>query len=62
MLNELAYLSLVRSLLEYVCAGWDSYQIKHISNLEKVQGKAARFDKQDYSKYNSVTRMIHGPR
>ncbi len=35
------------------------YQIKDISNLEKLQIKTARFVKQDYSKYNSITRMIH---
>ncbi len=37
---------------------WDTYQIKDILNLEKVQRKAARFVKQDYSNYNSLTRMI----
>ncbi len=36
-----------------------SNKIKDIANLEKVQRKAARFVKQDYSKYKSVTRMIH---
>ncbi len=34
------------------------WQIKDISNLEKVPRKAARFVKQYYSKYNSVTGMI----
>ena len=41
-----------------MCIRDSPYQIKDISNLEKVQRKAARFVKQDYSKYNSVTRMI----
>ncbi len=58
-LRELTYLSQLRSQLEYAYVVWDPYQIKNISNLEKVQRKAARFVKQDYSKYNSVTRMIH---
>ncbi len=49
----------MRSQLEYTCVAWDPYQIKDISNLEKVQRKAARFIKEDYSKYNSVIRMIH---
>ena len=57
-LREMAYLSLVRSQLEYACVAWDPHKIKDISNLEKVQRKAARFVKQDYSKYSSVTRMI----
>ncbi len=39
--------------------GLHPYQIKDIFNLEKVHRKATRFIKQDYSKYNSVTRMIH---
>ena len=58
--REMAYLPLVRSQLEYACVAWDPHKIKDISNLEKVQRKAARFVKQDYSKYSSVTRMIHG--
>jgi hypothetical protein len=57
-LREMAYLSLVRSQLEYACVAWDPHKIKDISNLERVQRKAARFVKQDYSKYSSVTRMI----
>ncbi len=48
-LRELAYLTLVRSQLENA---WDQYKIKYISNLAKVQRKAERFVKQDYSKYN----------
>ncbi len=36
-LRKLAYLSLVMSQLEYACFALDPYQIKNISNLEKVQ-------------------------
>ncbi len=54
-------LSLLRSQLGYARVVWDQLQIKYISNLEKLKRKAARFVKQDYSKYNSVTRMIHEP-
>jgi hypothetical protein len=57
-LREMAYLSLVRSQLEYACVAWDPHKIKDITNLEKIQRKAARFVKQDYSNYSSVTRMI----
>ncbi len=38
-LRELAYISLVTLQLEYACDAWDPYQIKDISNLEKVREK-----------------------
>ena len=38
-----AYLSLVRSTLEYSYIVWDPYLPKDIDKLEKVQGQAARF-------------------
>ncbi len=52
--RELAYLSPVRSQFEYGVI-WDPYQMKNISRLDYVQIKAAKFIKQDYSKYNSVS-------
>ncbi len=58
ILHNYKIVSLVRSQLEYACIAWDPYQIKYISNLENVQRKATRFVKQDFLKYNSVTRMI----
>ncbi len=59
-LRDLTYLSLVRIHLEYVCVARDPYQLKDIKNLEKMQRNAAAFlFIQDYSKYNSVTRIIH---
>ncbi len=58
IVRELSNLSLVRPKLEYACVAWEPY--KKISQfLTKVQRKAARFVKQDYSKYISVTRMIY---
>ncbi len=33
--------------------------MKNISKLENVQRKDTRFVKQDYSKYNSLTSLIH---
>ncbi len=58
-LRELAYLCLLGSQLEYTCIAWHPYQIINIPNLERAQRKSARFVKQDCSKHNSVTGMIH---
>ena len=43
-----AYLSLVRSTLEYSSIVWDPYLQKDIGKLEKVQRRAARFITGDY--------------
>ena len=43
-----AYLSLVRSVLEYGATLWDPYLQKDINKLEQVQRKAARFVSGDY--------------
>ena len=43
-----AYLSLVRSVLEYGCTVWDPYLQKDIDQLERVQRKAIRFITGDY--------------
>ena len=44
--------SLVRPILEYVCCVWDSYQCKHIKQLESVQRHAARFPTENYHSMN----------
>ncbi len=41
---------------EYSCI---QYQIKDISNIKTFKRKPTKSVKQDYSKYNCVTRMIH---
>jgi hypothetical protein len=41
--ESLAYMSLVRSILEYGAACWDPYKEGQISALDKAQKKAAKF-------------------
>ena len=41
--KSLAYMSLVRSILEYGAACWDPYRECQISALDRVQNKAAKF-------------------
>ena len=57
-LKETAYLSLVRSVLEYGATIWDPYLAKDINSLEMDQRKAARFVKHDYRRTSSVTAML----
>ena len=44
--------------MEYAAPIWDPYLQKDIASLEKVQRKAARWVKSDYSPRNSVTSML----
>ena len=57
--KEKAFATLVRPVLEYAVAVWDPYQANHVSQLESVQRKAARFVCADYRRYSSVTRMMN---
>ena len=59
-LKELAYFSLVRSVLEYGCVVWDPHLVKDISEVEMVQRRGARFVKGKYRwDDGSVTEMIN---
>ena len=55
-----AYISLVRSLLEYGAIIWDPHVQKEVDQLERIQRQAARFITRDYfsKEPGCVTKML----
>jgi hypothetical protein len=58
-LKETAYVTLVRSVLEYAAPIWDPNLAKDTQKLESIQRRAVRFIKGDYHTTTSVTQMLH---
>ena len=58
--RKIAYISMVRSILEYGATIWDPYIKKEIDQLEKIQRRGARFIKKDYKSREEgcVTKML----
>ena len=57
-LKEIAYFSMVRSLLEYSCPVWDPNRQGDIDKLNKIQRAAPHFVTNNYQRKSSVTALI----
>ena len=59
-MKKTAYISLVRSTIEYGATVWDPHLEKDIHKLERIQRKAVRFITSDYRSRDpgSVTQML----
>ena len=57
-LKEVAYISLVRSVVECAATVWSPYEVGDKKELEKIQRRTARFVKGDYIFDSSVDEMV----
>ena len=57
--RQTAYFSLIRSFMEYSATVWDPYQKYNSDKVERVQRRDARFAKSRYTRYSSVSDMLH---
>ena len=57
--KSIAYLSIVRPILEYCSPVWDPYLSTDIQAIEKIQRRAARYVSSDYGRTSSVTSMLN---
>ena len=56
--KTMAYMTMVRSNLEYCATVWNPYKKDHIHKLEMVQRRAARFVTKRFHNTSSVTDML----
>ena len=57
-LKQTVYCFLICSFMEYGATVWDPYQKYNSDKIERVQSRAARFDKSRYSRYSNVSDML----
>lgn len=57
-LKETAFISLIRSILDYSSVAWNPYLTGDINKIENIQRIAGRFVKNDYSCQSNITSIM----